>query len=161
MQIRRIITTAISALALSGAAVMAATPAFAGGSPVNVSASVSQTLTLSGITGSIDLSGNPGETVTRTGAEQYTVSSNDTAGYSVTVTPGSTALMFASQNIPNSALSVNTVGFSGSTALTVQNHTGLSAANGDSYSDTWALAIPGSQPAGTYTETFTYLALGK
>ncbi len=152
-------STVLGALALAG-------PAFADGNPVGITANVGQTISMSGPPAALALNGNPGTTAT--GSVNYSVTSNDAAGYSITVSPGATALANsqAGASIPNSAMSYipdnhSSMQFQGANALTVINKNTVSGAGGDSYNDQFSLAIPGNAVSGAYAETFTYLATGK
>ena len=122
---------AAGALALS---VGTALPAFAAGNPVAITATVNQTITMTGPPASLALSGNPGTTAT--GNVAYTVTTNDASGYTVTVTPGGTALVNGGNTILNGSMGYvpnggTQVNFSGSTPLTVVNKSTFSGGSGD------------------------------
>jgi hypothetical protein len=144
---------------------LAAAPAMASGQPVTAQATVTQSITISGLSPSITFpAAAPGSPVTVTGAENYTVSANDAHGYTLTITPSGSALADGSgDQIANSNVFVTeTTGpgsgqFSGPAPLQVGHTT---APSSDSYSENWGLTVPGGQAAGNYSETFTYLALG-
>jgi hypothetical protein len=156
--------TAVTAALTGGLA----TAAFASGSPVQVSGTVNQSVTLSGLTSSIAFPAtNPGASNTATSAEAYSVTSNDPMGYQLTITPGGFSMQdSAADNLPNNAISVAETtngsgtggGFQSNSALTVDT-TNTSATK--NYTENWSWTIPGNQPAGNYHEQFTYLALGE
>ena len=156
---RKTITAGIATLALGGAALLTAGPALAD-TPVNVSATVNSTISVSGITGSIALAGNPGTTATNANAEQYNVQTNNAAGYSVTVTPQANTLQGPGNPISNTNLAVNTGHFTvPATPLTVHSKSSPSAMNGDNLTDSWSLDIPQGQAAGSYTGSFSYIVV--
>ena len=158
--IRRRAGVAAAAAALAGAGFLAT----AAGNPVAVTATVNQTISMTGPPATLNLAGDPGTTAS--GTVLYTVATNDSAGYNVTISPSSGSLANGSNLIANSAMGYAPEGgsqlnFSGANPLTVQSKIAASAAGGDSYSDAFKLAIPGNAASGAYTETFTYLATGK
>jgi hypothetical protein len=128
--------------------------------PVNVSAQVNSTISVAGLTGSIALAGNPGSTATNANAEQYTVTTNNAAGYSVSVTPQANTLAGPGNPISNTALSVNGGAFQvPAQPLTVHSKNTPSAMNGDNLTDSWALNIPQGQAAGSYQGSFNYIVV--
>ena len=146
-------------------------PAFAAGSPVNVNATVGQSVTLTGVTTPVVFpAATPGQTATVTGAEAYQVSTNDSAGYTVTVTAGLAAFSDGGSGgtIPdNSWVITETTGNSGTGAGVAFNPAvggtvagSTKSAGTDSYTENWALNIPAGQAAGNYNNTATYLAIG-
>ena len=141
----------------------AATPAFASGAPVAITATVNQTISMTGPPATLALAGDPG--TTSSGNVAYSVTTNDPNGYNVTVTPSGGFLQGPGSNsIPNSAMGYTPNGgsqvqFSNATPLTVNNKLAASAGGGDSYTDSFKLAIPGNAAAGAYAETFSYLAV--
>ena len=144
--------------------IAAASPAFASGNPVAITATVNQTISMTGPPASLALAGDPGTTAT--GNVAYSVTTNDPNGYNVTISPSSSNLVKGTDLIANSAMGYvpnggTQVQFSGATPLTVNNKNTVSAAGGDSYTDNFKLAIPGNAPAGAYAETFSYLAVAK
>jgi hypothetical protein len=164
--IRRFAAVAAVSAALTGGL---ATAAFAsgpsGGGPVSVSGQVSESVTLSNLSSSIAFPATaPGSTGTATGAENYQVMSNDPAGYSLSITPGGTAMQASGGGVlPNSALQVNETGTNGHGGNFVSGEVTVdttSAPASRSYSEDWQWSIPGSQQPGNYSEQFTYLALG-
>jgi hypothetical protein len=144
-----------------------ATAALADTGPVQVSGTVNQSVTLSGLSPSITFpAANPGQTATATGAESYSVLSNDPSGYLLTVTPGGNSMQdSAADQAPNNEISVAETSGSG-TSFNFQNSatetidTTHSAA-AKTYTENWAWAIPGNQPAGSYHESFNYSVLGE
>ena len=161
--VRRFAAVAAVTAALSGGM---ATAAFASSTPVQVSGTVNQSVTLSGLTSSISFpAANPDTTATASGAESYNVSSNDPNGYTLSITPGAFAMQdSASDQAPNNQISVTETGgtgtsgtFQSSSPLTVDTTHSAASKN---YAEDWNWAIPGNQPAGSYHESFSYLALG-
>jgi len=164
---------------------VAAVPAFAtcapgSGDAVNACAAVPQSITLTGLTADIDFgSVSPGTTGTVTGAEAYTASTNDSKGYDLTVTGsgptlpcsvgmsgggfcgtlgGGSADVLPNKNdltITETASAAGTLlpGNAASSGVTIQATT---SASSNSYSEDWALSVPATQEADSYTETFTY-----
>jgi YVTN family beta-propeller protein len=135
---------------------------------VTANATVSEGVSLTGLSGTITFPpANPGTTATATRAEAYTAATNDTAGYTVTLAASGSGLVLASGgSIPNTDLTVTETGASpvsqtfgagsGSILTTAQTH----APSSDNYTEDWALAIPATAAASTYSESFVYLALG-
>jgi hypothetical protein len=129
---------------------------------------LNQAVTLTGLAGTITFpAANAGSTATATGAEAYTAATNDPAGYTLTVAPSGSALVSAGGgSIPNTDLTVTetaagpgsqTFGPGSGAILTLAQ---TSAASSDSYAENWALAIPGTAAASSYSESFVYLVLG-
>lgn len=141
----------------------AATPAFASGTPVAITATVNQTISMTGPPATLNLAGDPGTNAS--GNVAYTITTNDPNGYNVTVTPSAPYLAGPGTNsIPNSAMGYLPNGgaqvqFNASAALTVNNKLAQSAGAGDPYTDSFKLAIPGNAAAGAYAETFSFLAV--
>jgi hypothetical protein len=159
---RKSIRTALVAAGIAGAAALTASPAFAAGNPVAVTANVNQTISMTGPPATLTLAGDPGTNAT--GNVAYTITTNDPAGYHVTVSPSSTQFVNGGNSILNTALGYKPNGgtqvqFAGATPLSVNNKNTVSAGGGDAYTDIFSLAIPGNAAAGAYTETFTYLAV--
>ena len=140
-----------------------------GNTGVTASASVGEYITLTGLSPAINFGTlTAGVTSTVTGAEQETVATNDPAGYSLSVLPGSTGLMNGPATIGNSNIQIQeTQGvavpstkytFSGANPLVVDTE---GAAISDTYNETWFLNAPSplTSAAGSYSEGFTYLAL--
>jgi hypothetical protein len=158
--LRRKAAVIAGALGIGGALFLST----AAGNPVAVTANVNQTISMTGPPATLSLAGDPGTNAT--GNIAYSVTTNDTAGYNVTVSPGSTNLANGTNLIANSAMGYvpnggTQLNFSGATPLTVVSKSAPSAGGGDSFNDTFKLAIPGNAAAGAYNETFTYLATGK
>lgn len=162
--------------ALSLAAVAGVSTTSWADSPVTATATVAQATSLTGVNPVVTFPSTvPGGTATVTGAETYTVSTNDNSGYSLSVLADGTCSANrsfcdgAGDKIPlhgdftitetgahPGAVDLGGTG-AGSTGDIAQT-TGMAA--GDNYSENWALTIPSGQPAGNYTETFTYAAVG-
>jgi hypothetical protein len=154
----------IVALAGIGFAALGSSPAFASGSPVAITATVNQTISMTGPPATLALAGNPGTNATSN--ISYTVATNDPSGYDVTISPSAVQLANGGNNIPNADMGYVPNGgaqvqFSGATPITVNNKSTVSGTGGDNYTDTFTLAIPANAAAGAYTETFTYLAVAK
>jgi hypothetical protein len=159
----------MGALALVAALTVAlGGPALAAGTPVSVSATVGQSITLTGLSTSVAFPTTvPGQTASITGAESYSVGTNDQAGYTLTETAGTNAFMDGgSATIPTSpnwvvAVTGPGVTISFSPTTTPKTVTAPAAAtSGDAYTENWSLAIPAGQPAGAYTDSLVYLAIG-
>jgi hypothetical protein len=168
---RRVAVTALCAVtaAVTVGAVTAA-PASAdtdtGSTTVNVE--VGGVITLADLTESFTLSGNPGATVT-TGATPVTmtVTTNNAAGYTVTVEPALATLGGAipgnTDTIATSLLKVRPSGVGTFTALgvgapvTVGGKTAPSAEAGDTVSNDYQITIPFVAPD-TYSGTLNYIA---
>jgi hypothetical protein len=130
---------------------------------------VSTAITLSGLTDSFTLSGAPGDTPTTGGTPvTMTVTTNNFAGYSVTVEPAATTLDPAisgnTDTIATTLLQVRGPAQAGSyTALTpgtpleVATKASASAEGGDSVSNDYRITIPFVRPD-TYTGTLNYVA---
>lgn len=175
IKIRAAIMTAVAlgGFGLAAPAAFACTGAncsSSGNTSVSATASIGETITLSGLSPNINFgqlaAGTPS---IATGAENETVSTNDPGGYSLTVTPGANGLYNgATANIPNSAVTITETqgvatpgvaqAFSGANPLTVDTEGGAIT---DTYKETWTLNAPATLPAmpGNYTESFSYLAL--
>lgn len=167
MHVRKLIIALAAAIGIGGA-IFAAVPAMAACTPgtgdaVNECASVSSELTLTGLTSAIDF-GNVqiGQTNAVTGAEAYSVTTNNPDGYTLTITPADDGLETADQNalIPNTDISVietdtNPGTYTFSSTNTVQ--VGADSNPGtDSYAENWSVKVPASQAPGDYSQTFTY-----
>jgi hypothetical protein len=139
----------------------------AGAAPTTVQVNVGSKITLSGVTPSFTLTGDPETTVTQNGAVALNVKTNNQTGYTVTVqadaanltgaTPGNTDV------IPVSSIGVRDAGGGAFTALsaaapvTVHSQVDRSAGPGDALSTDFEVAIPFVN-ADTYSGTLTYLA---
>jgi hypothetical protein len=125
-------------------------------------------VSLSGVSGTVTFPpASAGTTATVSGAETYTAATNDPAGYTLTITAGGSALPSAGGgSIPNTDLTVDETSASpgsqtfgaGPGAILTLAQTSVPSAG--SYSENWALAIPGAAAASTYSESFVYLVLG-
>jgi hypothetical protein len=130
---------------------------------------VSGAISLSGLTSSFTLNGLPGATVTGAAAVTMNVSTNNLAGYDVTVQSQTDTidpdLLTNPDSIPIGALSVRKSGSGAYTALdgpsgqpvTVVTKAARSAAGGDAVSNDYQIAIPFVN-TGTYTATLDYIA---
>jgi hypothetical protein len=144
-----------------------AVPALATTSPpVTVNATVTTSVTITGLSPTITIpTAAAGTTSTAHAAESYSVSTNSAGGFTLQIQPGSTALASGgSATIANSNLSViengpgaigTTKTFNGSNPLMIDI---TASAGSQGYSEDWSLAIPGSASATSYSETFTYVA---
>jgi YVTN family beta-propeller protein len=142
-----------------------------GPNSVTANVTVHQAVNLSGLAGTVSFpAADPGTTTTATNSEQYTVSTSDTAGYTLMLTASGTGLASSgSGSIPNNLLTVTETGAhpgrpasqtfesAAGQSLTLGTTTGASS---DNYAETWALALPSNAAAGTYSEGFVYLVLG-
>jgi hypothetical protein len=155
----------------------ASTPGSTGQATATVT--VQESLGVSGFPTTVPFgAASPGTTVTAT-MSAYLISSNDPAGYSVSVTPmpdadissGSNVMLFGSKisnSISDSALSVNGTAFSAAndaqhgTGIPITVHTSSvpSVGAGDSYTDVWALNVPPSAPVDSYSQIFDYTLAG-
>jgi hypothetical protein len=144
-------------------------PARADSSTGTTTANVSVTgsITLSNLTGSFTLTGDPGTTATLTGAVTMTVTTNNPAGYQVTVqstTPTLTGSAGNPDSIPIGNLYVRETGsgplfyqMSDTTPVNVHTQHTPSAPGGDNLSNDYMVNIPAVQPD-TYRTTLNYIA---
>jgi len=166
------LAVAVAVLALAGAAAPAAAggPSGTGNVAVNSTVQPALYLTLSGLTPTITLNGQAGTTATAPDAEDFTIATNDT-GFALTITPSLAGLEDAAGDvIPNSDLVVQettgvsgspTISFNGAGGLTVLEQTGLPGPTfTDTLNENWSLDIPASAAPDTYSEQFTYTAIG-
>lgn len=164
--------TAYITLSVVGLTVTAATvgsPAHADTASGNTQANVSVTgeISLTALTNAFTLSGTPGTVAENVGAVTMIVTTNNAAGYSVTVEPVTAAMTGATagnnETIPTSALNVKeTVGGSYTplifgTPVQVHQQTTASAPAGDSLSNDYQITVPFVEPD-TYTATLEYVA---
>jgi hypothetical protein len=187
MKIRMKIIGAIGAIGLAGGIVaMAGGTAFAcsgtcsnGSGPVTATASVGETISLTGLTSTISFGSlTAGQTsyASADPAEMYTVTTNDPNGMSLSLTPSAAYLSNGGSGAANEITNGNGSGsgtgiyvqelgqnanaakqFNGASAMAVDNETSSGTWN---YSEEWSLVAPPTLPnGGTYTESFTYLAL--
>lgn len=134
--------------------------------PVSVSvtvASAAETLTLN--TSTLNF-GTVAPGASQTATESWSVSGNDTSGFSLTLQTTNPAGLQGSANssddIPNNDVSV--ANSQGSRAFPA-NTTGIgsfqdwssSAPNAGPVTDTWTLEVPAAQAADTYSESFDYI----
>jgi hypothetical protein len=158
---------------------LSTTSAFAGSTPlpppqsgsVNVSGTVNAAITLSftGLSPSISFPAVYAGSSTRVdNAENYTIETSDPNGFTLSITP-SAAYMSDSggDQLPNSNLMINetggastaTINFTGATPQTF--YSGGQPGNAYGFQEAWNETVPGNQPAGNYSESFTYLAMGQ
>ncbi|HTX28835.1 MAG TPA: hypothetical protein VME19_17665 [Streptosporangiaceae bacterium] len=171
MRFRNIaVTLAGSVLAIG----LAAGPAFAddppptGNSAVTVSGQVNapESITLTGLASFSFPATTAGDTGTKTGAEVYDVATTDPNGYTLELVPGAAFMSdTGGDQMPNSALSIAETSGIGTSQTLTGSAAVLDRESGDSaspyaYSENWSEAIPSSQPPGSYSEGFTYMALG-
>jgi hypothetical protein len=171
---------AIAAIVGIVGAMFAAVPAFATCAPgtgdaVNACADVGETLTLSGLSNAVDFGTvTPTVTDTVTGAEAYSVSSNDPNGYALSVTPATDPCggegfysgdahclpLYGHMAITETGTSGTSIGVDdwpstnvndGPQAIDTQTASGTF-----SYSEDWALTVPATEDAGEYNESFVY-----
>jgi hypothetical protein len=164
MRTLKIVIAAIIAIVATG---LLAAPAFAASNPpvtINVSATVSSAATISGLTDVNFGTVAAGTTATQTGAESFTVSSNDANGYQLNTLAGS-ASFSGPGTINDSNWTVTETGFNSGFSYNPsagQATIGTtSAASVDHYTENWSLAIPPTAPAGTYTNTLSYILTPK
>lgn len=130
-------------------------------------ASVNSTLTMSGLTPSFTLSGDPNTTVTAAGAVTMNVLTNNKTGYTVSVqAAGSTMAAVTTGNtdsIPIANLKVRETGtttytsLNNSSPVTVHSQATKSASSSEAVSNDFSLAIPFVN-SDTYRVTLNYVA---
>ena len=127
-----------------------------GNTTANVDVTVG--IVLSGLTPSFTLTGAPGATPTAN--VSYTVTTNNPAGYSVSVLPNDPFLaptaVGNTDSIPIADLLIGGVAMTGGSDI-VQTKNAPSAALGDPYTDVYSITIPFVTPD-TYTQTIAYTA---
>lgn len=165
--VRRAVAAAAGAAALTAGIAGAASAANNGSTTANVV--VESAITLTGLTPSFTLTGIPGQvvtTVSQTQTVRYNVATNNTAGYSVTVTPAANALTAStsgnSDTIPVTDLYVTRDGgytafIDSSTPIVVHTSTGPTTSAGDDLNSDLGLQIPYVKND-TYSATLNYLA---
>jgi hypothetical protein len=166
---RKLIHLALSVAGVMFATVVVGAPARADNASGDTQANVSVTgaITLTELTGAFTLSGIPGAVVENLGAVTMRVTTNNFAGYAVTVAPLAADMTGATagnnDTIPTSDLNVRLTG-SGTynplafgTPLEVDRKTSASAPSGDPISNDYKITIPFVQPD-TYTATLEYVA---
>lgn len=127
---------------------------------------VSTAIALTGLTSDFTLTGIPGGVVTEAGAVEFTVTTNNLAGYSVTV-QSATATLVAdtvgnTDSIPIGNLSVSEVGttftpLSSTVPFVVHTQSTRSAEGGDDLSNDYEVDIPFVN-TDTYSATLNYIA---
>jgi hypothetical protein len=160
---------AVAALAASVVAISGGSASAADNGSTTANAQVTAGITLTDLTPAFTLTGIPGATV-GTGATPvtYTVETNNTTGYTVTV-QSATATMVPTlvgnaDSIPIADLTVRESGTTvyspvtavGGTAVRVHSQTGRSANGGDDLSTDFQMRIPVVN-ADTYSATLNYL----
>lgn len=158
------------ALGLGLAGFAGAAPAFAAdcttGCPVSVTATVTSATTITGLTTDVSFPSAPaGTTALRSGAEHYTVSTNNASGYTLKATaatgftgPGGATISNNNWTITETGANPQTIDpFNPAGSGTTIGHT--SAPGSDTYNEDWSLVIPSSAPAGSYTNSITYMAV--
>jgi hypothetical protein len=128
---------------------------------------VTTAIALTGLTSAFTLTGLPGATVTASGAVTMTVTTNNLAGYAVTVESAAPVLAATAgsnpDSIPITALGVRETGGTTFTALsstgtdTVHSQGTRSAEIGDTVSNDYQVVIPFVNED-TYTTTLNYIA---
>lgn len=128
---------------------------------------VSNAITLSALTPSFTLSGDPGTTVTQDGAVTMNVDTNNATGYTVSVQPTAANLVGTGSNsftIPVGDLQVRETGqqffspLNPAFQLHVYSQDTPSAAGGDNLSNDYQIQIPDGTPPDTYSVTLDYVA---
>ena len=166
---------ALSAVAVTGAAVtgIGASEAMAKADTDSditmANVGVGSLITLTGLTDSFALSGAPGETPTTGGTPvTMTVTTNNFAGYTVTVEPASTTLEPAASGNPDT-IGTGLLQVRGSvqagfytaltpgTPLTVARKTSASGAGGDTVNNDYRITIPAVRPD-AYSGPLNYVA---
>ncbi len=160
---------------VGGLILLAAGIAVAGGSALaagptgntTASVAVASSITLSGLTSGFTLSGNPNTTQTANGAVSMKVTTNNKAGYSVSVLPSAAALAGAAAGntdvIPIASLKVRKTGAPTFTPLSnvapvlVHTQAGKSDHSGDTVSNDYEVDIPFVN-SDTYSVALTYTA---
>ena len=159
---------AVAAALPAGQAAAAIDPSSPGSTLANVE--VGSAITLSNLTPSFTLSGNPGQTITANGAVTMNVETNNSTGYNVTVQAAAADLVGTGTNpdvIPIADLSVRETAagnagaftsLSNTTPVTVHSQDTRSVpVDGDNLSNDYRIAIPNVR-SDTYSVTLDYLA---
>jgi hypothetical protein len=166
---RKVAHLALLALAVAASTGIAATPASADNASGDTQANVVVTgaITLTGLTQAFTLSGTPGQVATNLDAVTMHVTTNNFAGYAVTVEPLAATLDGVTagngDTIPTDALNVERSGvgpyipLSFGTPVEVARKTSASAPTGDAIDNDYKITIPFVQPD-TYTGTLEYVA---
>jgi hypothetical protein len=159
----------LAMVAGAGGGLLAAAPAMAACTPgtgdtVNACASVSNQLTLTGLTNAIDFGNVLIGPNTVTGAENYSVITNNPSGYTLTITGSDHGLCTADEDtcVPNNNITVDETGYNaGDYTFPAAEETPLQVGSDvgggtDSYSENWVLNLPVTTPPGDFSEAFTY-----
>jgi hypothetical protein len=166
---RKVVHLGLSVAGVIFATAVIASPAQADSASGDTQANVVVTgaITLTALTEAFTLSGTPGAVVEDVGAVTMRVTTNNFAGYAVTVAPLADSLTgeTAGNNdtIPTDSLNVERTGVGPYTPLAfgapveVARKTSASAAGGDPISNDYKITIPFVQPD-TYTGTLEYVA---
>jgi hypothetical protein len=154
------VAAAVVGAVVCGATGTAAAATATGATTANVA--VGSEITLTGLTPTFTISGLAGDTATADVPVTYTVTTNNLAGYTVTVQSTTETLDPPAgdpDTIPIASLLVNGLAVAGpaETATTVQTKGTRSAPGGDAYSDTYSMVIPDVNSA-TYSATLNYVA---
>lgn len=164
-----VVGSAAAALVLGSAAVASAAPGISDTDDTQANVIVQSAITLTGLTPSFTLTGIPGATVEGLGIVDYTVETNNFAGYTVTVLADDNELLPTrptnTDTIPIAALAVQETGttpnaytaLSDVTARTVHTQGTRSAPGGDSLSSDYRVVIPFVNED-TYSVDLTYVA---
>lgn len=133
----------------------------------DASVTVTSAIALTGLTPAFNLEGLPGTTMTGLGEVGYTVTTNNTGGYSVTVQSAAPVLAAGTggnaDSIPISTLGVRESGstdftpLSDTTPVLVHTQDTRSSVDGDTQSDDFELTVPFVNED-TYTATLNYVA---
>ena len=150
-----------------GVAVLAGGGTPAGAAPTTVQVAVGSKITLSGLTPSFSLAGDPETTLSQDGVVAMNIKTNNHTGYTVTVQADAPNLTGAipgnTDVIPVSNIGVRETGGGAFTALsavapvTVHSQTNRSAGPGDVIASDFQVAVPFVN-ADTYSGTLTFLA---
>jgi hypothetical protein len=167
---RKIAHLGLSLVGVVFATAVVASPAQADSASDDTQANVVVTgaITLTGLTNAFTLSGIPGAVATNVAAVSMRVTTNNFAGYTVTVQPLSDSLTGETagniDTIPTDDLNVERTGSGGpyvpldsTTPVEVVHKTSASASTGDTIENDYKITIPFVQPD-TYTGTLEYVA---
>jgi hypothetical protein len=167
--LHRTVAVAATALLLAGASAgsASAAPLTSTGSTI-ASVTVNNAIELSALTPSFTLTGNPGATITSTGAVSMNVKTNNTSGYSVSVVAAGDSLDPANTSANTDTIAIDRLKVRATNTtdwfpmddedvVTVTTKTSRSAEGGDSISNDYQLAVPFVN-ADTYSVTLNYVA---
>ena len=156
---QRLLTTGGTLLVTGGlgAASLFGVPALAADAPVQLDAVVGNAISLSANAPSVSLAGVPGTNATASSG--LVATSNNAAGYRVTVAANNAALLGTGTNTNTIAVSNLSVGGSAASVLPVQIHNQItkSAAGGDAIPVNYAMTMPHVN-ADTYSVGLTFTA---